>query len=154
MNPFWKPGVQNARHPVSERFQTSMDIFKRRQSLSLGMRGEKAAVAYLKKCGYEILATNFANTGGRRLGEIDIIAKDAKEIVFVEIKTRTFSLKKTTLPEESITPAKLYKLNKAASFYLSKNRLFGSPYRFDAITLLADPKNNSAILRHLKNIFL
>jgi putative endonuclease len=131
-----------------------MNLFRRRQSLSLGARGEKAATAYLKKCGYRILAANFANTRGRRLGEIDIIAQDGTEVVFVEIKTRTLSDKPSPLPEESITRSKLYKLNKAAAFYLSQNRLHGTAYRFDAITLVADAEKNSATLRHLKNIFL
>lgn len=131
-----------------------MSILKRQQSLSLGARGEKAAAAYLKKIGYKILANNFCNASGRRLGEIDIVAKDKEEIVFVEIKTRSAFLKNVPLPEESITAKKLYKLNKAAAFYISKNKLLDMPYRFDAITLLADMENGSAQLKHLKNIFL
>jgi putative endonuclease len=131
-----------------------MSIFKRQEALSIGARGEKAALAYLKKRGYKILDSNFCNTGGRRLGEIDIIAKDGEEIVFVEVKTRTSSDFKKPLPEESITPVKLYKLNKAASFYISKNQLFATPYRFDAVTLVADSENNRAALKHFKNIFI
>ena len=131
-----------------------MNIFKRKESLSTGARGEKAALNYLKKQGYKILETNFFNPTGRRLGEIDIIAKDREEIVFVEIKTRSYSYKNLPAPEESITRKKLHKLNKVASFYITKNHLFDTPYRFDAITLLADTENNCARLRHLKNVFL
>jgi len=131
-----------------------MSIFKRKEALSLGVRGEKAAIKYLKKMGYKILASNFFNASGRRLGEIDIVAKDGNELVFVEVKTRGVFSKDGPPPEESITPTKLYKLNKAASFYISKNKLFDSPYRFDAITLLADTESSYAKLRHLKNIFL
>jgi len=131
-----------------------MDIFKKKESLSTGARGEKAALNYLKKQDYKILETNFFNPKGRRLGEIDIIAKDGKEIVFVEIKTRLDYYKNAPLPEESITCKKLHKLNKIASFYITKNYLFDVPYRFDAITLLADTENNCAKLKHLKNVFL
>jgi putative endonuclease len=131
-----------------------MSIFKRQQSLSLGARGEKAATAYLKKIGYKILANNFCNASGRRLGEIDIIARDGEEIVFVEIKTRVVSNKNNPLPEESINRTKLYKLNKAASFYMTQNRLYEAPYRFDAITLLVNENRETATLRHLKNIFI
>ena len=131
-----------------------MDIFKKKEALSIGERGEKAAIAYLKKRGYKILDSNFCNARGRRLGEIDIVAKDGEEIVFVEVKTRTSSDFKKPLPEESITPAKLYKLNKAASFYISKKQLFTAPYRFDAITLIADSENNCAALKHFKSIFI
>ena len=131
-----------------------MNIFKHKESLSTGARGEKAALNYLKKQGYKILETNYFNPMGRRLGELDIIAKDKEEIVFVEIKTRLNYYKNAPLPEESITPKKLHKLNKIASFYITKNHLFGVPYRFDAITILAEKENNSAKLKHLKNVFL
>ena len=131
-----------------------MSIFKRKEALSVGARGERAAIAYLKKKGYKVLASNFFNSSGRRLGEIDIIAKDGEEIVFIEVKTRTISDFRKIIPEESITSAKLYKLNKAASFYISKNQLFSAPYRFDAITLVAEPKKSSATLKHIKNIFI
>ena len=131
-----------------------MSIFKRKMALSIGARGEKTAIAYLKKKGYKILASNFFNPSGRRLGEIDIIAKNDEEIVFVEVKTRTISDFRKIIPEESITPIKLYKLNKAASFYISKNQLFNMPYRFDAIAIIADSGNNRAELKHFKNIFI
>ncbi|EKE19429.1 MAG: hypothetical protein ACD_9C00021G0006 [uncultured bacterium] len=122
--------------------------------LSIGARGEKSAQEYLKKCGYKILAINFTNPNGRRLGEIDIIAKDKEEIVFVEVKTRNILSSGSGLPEENITTAKLYKLNKVAYFYLNKNNLLDSSYRFDAITVLADLEKNTANLHHLKNIFV
>lgn len=127
---------------------------KSTEHLSIGARGEKSAQDYLKKIGYKILATNFANPNGRRLGEIDIIAKDGEEIVFVEVKTRNTLSGGSGLPEENITTAKLYKLNKVAYFYLSKNNLLNNPYRFDAVAVLADLEKNTAKLRHLKNILV
>ncbi len=131
-----------------------MDLFNKKQdALSIGARGESAALRYLEKKGYKILDTNFCNKSGRRLGEIDIIAQESGQIVFVEVKTRKFS-ENNVLPEENITRSKLYKLNKIASFYLGSKNLRDYPYRFDAITLVADLETNSASLRHLKNIFL
>mgnify|MGYP000688821044 CR=1 FL=1 len=50
----------------------------------LGKIGEKIAVKYLQKQNYEIITTNFYT----RKGEIDIIAKQDKEIIFIEVKTR------------------------------------------------------------------
>lgn len=58
------------------------------------------------------------------------------------------------LPEESITPAKLLKLNKAASFYLAKNNMQDVPYRFDAIAISVDATKLRATIRHIKNIFV
>lgn len=136
-----------------------MNLFKSKTSssathLSLGVRGENAAQNYIKKIGYRIIETNFSNKSGRRLGEIDIIAKDGEEIVFIEVKTRNTSAIGSSLPEENITASKLYKLNKAASFYISQNKLFETTYRFDAITIMANCENSTAKLRHLKNIFI
>jgi putative endonuclease len=126
---------------------------KRIASNSLGARGEKAAIQYLKNKGYSIITTNYANLSGRRLGEIDIIAKDRDELVFIEVKTRSIIANDNLLPEENINRAKLYKLNKIAQYYLIKNNILNTSYRFDAITLIADTANNSAQLRHLTNIF-
>ncbi len=53
----------------------------------LGILGEQIATNYLKSQNYEILNRNFSC----KQGEIDIIAKDNKEYVFVEVKTRTNS---------------------------------------------------------------
>ena len=122
--------------------------------LSIGARGEKAAVKYLKKCGYTISEINFFNPTGRRIGEIDIIARDGDEIVFIEVKSRTNTTFGQSLPEENINRDKLYKLQKIASYYISKNKLFTTPHRFDAISILAEPEKNIATLRHLKNIFI
>ena len=124
------------------------------QAPSLGSRGEDAAVKYLQGNGYKILETNFCNTSGLRLGEIDIIAQEGEEIVFIEVKTRRIASIYSQIPEENINHRKLYKLSKISSFYLKKHGLINSPYRFDAISIMANPQEKSAKLRHLKNIFL
>ena len=50
----------------------------------LGKLGEELAVNYLTGKGYEILERNWRNIHK----EIDIIAKDGKFLVIVEVKTR------------------------------------------------------------------
>lgn len=121
-----------------------------------GQIGEKVAVNFLKERGYEILTVNFKNNSGRRLGEIDIIAreKNTRKIVFVEVKTRDFQKYQNTLPEENITYSKLRKLEKIAQFYLRTNHFFTDNYRFDAISVLLDKEHRQAKIRHLKNIYL
>ncbi|NTW27633.1 MAG: YraN family protein [Candidatus Moranbacteria bacterium] len=129
-------------------------LLPKTKNLSIGLRGEKAAVTYLKSLNYAILETNFCNNKGRRIGEVDIIAKDGEEIVFIEVKTKENNNINASLPEENITRSKLYKLNKIASFYISSKKLYSSPYRFDAISIVSDSQANTAKLRHLKNIFI
>ena len=121
-----------------------------------GQTGERVAVNFLKEHGYEILTVNFKNSFGRRLGEIDIIAREktARQIVFVEVKTRDFKKYQNTLPEENITYSKLRKLEKIAQFYLRISYLSAADYRFDAISVLLDKESRKAQIRHLKNIYL
>lgn len=122
---------------------------------STGKIGEEVAVNYLKANDYKIMATNFKNNSGRRLGEIDIIAKDKNgELVFVEVKTREYQKYKNTLPEENITRAKLRKLSKIASAYLYQNNLKEANYRFDAISVWLDIETRLAKIKHIKSMFL
>lgn len=121
-----------------------------------GQIGEKVAVNFLKERGYEILTVNFKNNSGRRLGEIDIIAKEklTRQIVFVEVKTRDWEKYQNTLPEENITYSKLKKIEKIAQFYLRIKHLSEASYRFDAISIWLNKESRKAQIRHLKNIYL
>lgn len=129
-------------------------LFLKSRKISLGEAGEKVAAKYLKKRGYKILEFNFSNDKGRRMGEIDVIAKDGNTIVFVEVKTRSLSPRNDVLPEESIGTKKLHRLNKIANFYLRKNNLLNSDYRFDAISVWVDKKDRKSKIKHMKSIFL
>ena len=106
------------------------------------------------------IINNFQNVKGRRLGEIDIIAKTKNEwgeweFVFVEVKTRIVKSGENGVPEENIDRKKLYKLQKIAQFYIRKNNLWNFNYRFDAISVILDNSCKKAKkIRHLKNIFL
>ncbi|MFC1644819.1 YraN family protein [Patescibacteria group bacterium] len=128
-------------------------FFKKKNNLTVGKLGEKIAAKYLKKKGYKILELNFYNKIGRRLGEIDIIAKKEKKIIFVEVKTRELRGGVDVLPEESISRLKLRKLNKIALFYLSKKDLENAEYQFDAIAIWIEKENRNAKVRHLESIF-
>jgi putative endonuclease len=102
--------------------------------LSLGVRGEEAAVAYLRQKKGVILERNYRC----KTGEIDIICKFGQEILFVEVKTR--SMGSMGLPGEAVNRAKQRRLLKAASRYLSLNRLWDRPCRFDLITVVQTPR--------------
>jgi len=121
---------------------------------SFGNLGETISANYLKNKGYEIIAMNYANPSGRRLGEIDIIAKDSKkdELVFVEVKAREMQKFQHTNPEENVNYHKLQRLNKIAYFYLKLNNLTGYAYRFDVIAVWINETTRRAKIKHIKSI--
>lgn len=101
-------------------------MFNKRQ---IGNSGEDLACKYLQKLGYKILARNFTIRGG----EIDIVARDGEELVFVEVKLRYGD--QFGAARESITYWKLKALQKTALFYITKINWGNKPYRFDLVTI-------------------
>jgi putative endonuclease len=93
-----------------------------------GNHAEDLAVMFLKRQGLRILARNV----NYPCGEIDIVAKEGKVYVFVEVRYR--KAEDTSVAAKSITVAKQNRCLAAARMYLStKTRL--PPCRFDAILL-------------------
>ena len=95
----------------------------------LGRLGEKEAVRFLRKSGYRVRATNVRTP----CGEIDIIAQHRREIVFVEVKTRSGPAYGS--PSESVTSRKLSHLCRAAGIWMQENRYAG-PYRFEVLSIV------------------
>lgn len=113
---------------------------------NLGKLGEKIAEKYLIKNKYTIIEKNFYS----KQGEIDIIAeeKDTREIVFIEVKTRTNS--KYGRPKDSVTINKRKHMYKTARYYLYKNKNNNQFIRFDVIEIVIRGKKDW--LNHIKNI--
>ena len=88
---------------------------------SLGQLGEEQAQEEYKKRGYKIIAANEYNKKGKRLGEIDFIAKNKQSIVFVEVKTRTAGVDKFGKGVESVNIYKQQKLLRAVKMYFLRN---------------------------------
>lgn len=83
----------------------------------IGKEAENFVCAYLKSRNYEIVERNWSC----RFGEIDIIAKDGEELVFVEVRCRkkTSSVK----PEDTVSFGKQKRLKNAIEQYLADNML-------------------------------
>jgi putative endonuclease len=95
----------------------------------LGDHGEDLAVAALKKQGYRILERNYTTP----LGEIDLIARQGKTLVIVEVKTRKST--RFGSPQEAVSAAKQAKLRRLADYYLKEKRLTGTVVRFDVVAI-------------------
>lgn len=119
-----------------------------------GALGEELGCRYLKQKGYTILETNYCNPTGRRLGEIDIVAKKGGTLVFVEVKTRLLPGLAGVLPEAAITPAKLRKLERIACHYLREKKCQEASYHFDVLAITYEAAAKRAEIRHLEHIFL
>jgi len=110
-----------------------------------GRRGEAIAADYLKKHGYEILEKNFRCP----LGEIDIIARDGQDLVFLEVKTR--KSERLGYPEEAVDAKKQKKISRLASFYLQMKNLNISRARFDVVAVTLSEASGEVKL--IKNAF-
>ncbi len=104
--------------------------------------GEVLSVNLLKKKGYKILATKFST----KFGEIDIIARHKKTIVFVEVKRRlSFQYGR---PIEAIDYRKERTIKKVAEYYLNKTKNLDSDVRFDVVEIVDNEIN------HIENAFM
>ena len=110
-----------------------------------GKAGEDTAVDYLAKKGYHILQRNFRF----RRGEIDIIAEDRDDLVFIEVKARRS--RAYGLPEEALTPAKCRQIRKVARGYLFENKIEDTSCRFDIVAI--EYEAGRPVIRHLENAF-
>lgn len=98
----------------------------------LGQEGEKQAFHFLKKSGYDILASNLRN----KVGELDIIAKKEGFLCIIEVKTR----RGTHSPIEAVTLQKRQKIFKTTRYFQIQHQLTELPVRFDILGIVGTPE--------------
>lgn len=128
-------------------------LLKKSNQRGIGGAGENEAVYFLQKQGYVIIELNWYNKKGKRLGEIDIIAKENNTIVFVEVKSRTLSEIRDILPEEQVTHAKLKKIQKVSESYIKEKELWNSERRLDIVSVIFIKNSKKIEIKHIKNAF-
>lgn len=114
--------------------------------ISLGKYGEEIAVAYLKGLKYAVLERNYRC----KCGELDIIARDGKIFVFVEVKTRRNV--SYGPPQLSVTHFKQRQISKASLVYMSSTKNENASARFDVIAICLRGHEKPSI-EHIKNAF-
>lgn len=115
------------------------------RKISTGKEGEKIAADFLKKNGYRIVETNYRCP----IGEIDIIARDKSELVFVEVKARKSSA--MGYPEQAVGVKKQRKMSQLALWYLQEKKTNDARARFDVVAILLLPSGNE--IRLIRNAF-
>lgn len=98
--------------------------------LSLGQWGEEVAADYLRQRGLKIVQRNLRTP----VGEIDIVARDRRTLVFVEVKTRQSQNYGT--PQEAVGARKQRQIIRTAQWYLAANPAGKLQPRFDVVAVL------------------
>jgi len=114
---------------------------------TIGNLGEAIASDFLQAKGYKYLDQHFTTP----FGELDLVMKELDTIVFVEVKTRTSET--FGLPEASVTPEKIQKLQKTGLLWLQANPDAPDDWRLDVVAVLLDRHKNIRDIHHFINIY-
>ncbi len=112
-----------------------------------GIKGEEEAARFLTRSGYAILDRNVRT----RAGEIDLVAKEGKTLVFVEVKTRRDL--EGEPPQAGVHTRKQNRLAKLAHGYLKLKRIRQTPCRFDVVAVIINDEGGVKAIRHIPNAF-
>jgi putative endonuclease len=122
----------------------------------LGAHGEELAARHLEARGLQVVERNFRT----RYGELDVVARDARFLVFCEVKTRIVrdgaGNADVLGPFAAIGPRKQRQVRAMAREWLGQARLDGprpSELRFDAIGVSFDRTGKLVALEHLEAAF-
>ena len=125
-------------------------FFKRKlpEHLRTGIWGEKMAERTLRRAGLRIL--------GRRVhigrhDELDLVARDGNELVFVEVKTR--GNESFGRPLDAVDRAKQKALCRAAAKYVTRLKQKPGSFRFDVVEVIGQPGDRHPEVRHIRCAF-
>ena len=109
----------------------------------LGTWGEGLAGRFLQNKGYRILATNYRSS----YGEVDIVARDGEELVFIEVRTRRGG--SFGAPEESLSKAKIRRLLNTCQEYVQRTAEEDTEWRVDLVCIYLGPGHQVQRIQHL-----
>jgi putative endonuclease len=119
---------------------------------TIGRHGEQLAASHLRRKGLTLLASNYRS----RRGEIDLVVRDRRTLVFVEVKTRVMVAAHARMRASSDVwwPSRQrVRQRRAAAAWLAATR-HPSPatrqIRFDVIAVLISPSGELVDLEHIE----
>jgi putative endonuclease len=116
-------------------------------SAAIGVMGERIARAWLRAHGAKLLYRNFKAPGG---GEVDIVAREGRQLLFTEVKTRRAG--GPGRPLDAVDRDKQRLIERGANEWL---RLLGTreiPWRFDVIEVILTD-GEKPLVRRVENVF-
>jgi len=115
----------------------------------LGAAGEALAAAHLERMGMRILARNVRT----RFGELDIVAADARTLVFCEVKTRRDGAEPNPLGGLRRDQQRRIRAMAVAWLSTAPATARRADLRFDAIGVVIDGRGRLISLEHLEACF-
>ena len=148
--------LRNMRLSLAERSLATLNRLasRRRQDampahLTVGINGEDAALFYLRRKGYTIVARRWSS--GDVPGDVDLIAWDGPMLCFIEVKTRT--ARDLTPAETAIDDHKRNLLRRLARRYVQQlPQTTAPPVRFDVVSVYLVPGQERAF-QHFEGSF-
>jgi len=113
----------------------------------MGDYGEKVAADWLRARGCKILARNFK---GRRGGEVDIIARQGKQLLFIEVKTRRKDAMLRGLA--AVNRKKRSLIERGGNEWLRRLGTREVPWRYDVIEVEVSEGEKPLVAR-VENVF-
>jgi putative endonuclease len=114
----------------------------------VGRRGEYLAAQHLQQRGLAILDRNVRLPGG----EIDLVARERDELVFVEVKTRIGD--GSLAPDELVDAAKLLRLERLAETYVARLDREDVDWRIDVVAIVISRNGELVRIDHHPGAFL
>jgi len=116
--------------------------------LTVGIDGEDAALFYLQRKGYTVVARRWSS--GDVPGDVDLIAWDGPMLCFIEVKTRTAH--DMTPAETAIDDHKRNVLRRLARRYVRQLPQTAPPVRFDVVSVYLVPRQEREF-QHFESSF-
>lgn len=114
----------------------------------LALIGESVAADFLVTNGYQMLCRNFRV----KQGEIDLIVEKDQQLIFVEVKTRSYHSIQSAI--DNVTLQKQKHISRVALIYVNQNPKFDNySTRFDVIIVLYNEATNSYNIHHYVDAF-
>jgi len=115
------------------------------QRMATGGYGEACAARYLVENGMVVLDRNWRC----ELGELDLVLRDGRVLVFCEVKTRASAAFGS--PLESVTPAKVARLRRLAARWVAEHGLRVAEIRLDVVGVQLDRSSEERV-QHVRGI--